>query len=99
MNDLAARFGVRLVKGNGSGLSMAIFEKWLNPEAMEYVPPYNSIMIFCAAIDDTEVFSETLAPLGVMLIDEDDVRLLLWAKEYHRAKDARTKMRKLEMEL
>ncbi|MBA3007161.1 MAG: hypothetical protein FP810_11400 [Desulfocapsa sp.] len=99
MNDLASRYGVRLVRGNGNGLTMATLEKWLNPEAMEHTPGINSLMVFCAALDDLEPMREVLAPLGGMLIDEDDVKLLLWAKEYHRAKDARIRMRKLEMEL
>lgn len=99
MNDLASRYGVRLVKGNGNGLTMATFEKWLNPEAMEHIPGINSLVIFCAATEDMAAIREAIAPLGVKLIDEDDVRLLLWAKEYHRARDARNKMRKLEMGL
>ena len=99
VNDLATRYGVRLVKGNGSGLTMATLEKWLNPEAMEYMPGINGLTILCAALEDLAPIGEVLAPLGGMLIDEADVKLLFWAKEYHRAKDARTKMRKLEMEL
>jgi hypothetical protein len=99
MNDLAARYGVRLVKGNGTGLTMATLEKWLNPEAMEHVPGINSLVIFCAAADDLAAIREVIAPLGGMLIDENDVKLLLWAKEYQRAKDARIRMRKLEQDL
>lgn len=99
MNDLASRYGVRLVKGNGNGLTMATLEKWLNPEAMEHTPGVNSLMIFCAALDDLDPMREVLAPLGGMLIGEEEVKLLLWAKEYHRAKDARNKMRRLELEL
>ena len=99
MNDLASRYGVRLVKGNGAGLTMATLEKWLNPEAMEHVPGINALIIFCAALEDLSPMREVLAPLGGMLIDEEEVKLLLWAKEYRRAKDARDKMRKLEMEL
>lgn len=99
INDLAARYGVHMVKGNGHGLTMATLEKWLNPEAMEYVPSVNALVIICAAIDDLQPMREILAPLGGTLIDENDNKLLLWAKEYHRAKDARVKMRKLEMDL
>lgn len=99
MNDLAARYGVRLVKGNGNGLTMATLEKWLNPEAMEHIPSINSLVIFCAATDDLTAIREVIAPLGGMLIDENDVKLLLWAKEYQRAKDARNRMRKLEQDL
>lgn len=99
INDLADRYGVRLVKGNGRGLTIATLEKWLNPEALDYMPSINSLVIICAALGDLQPMQEMLAPLGGMLIDESDMKLLLWAKEYHRAKDARTKMRKLEMEL
>lgn len=99
MNDLASRYGVRLVKGNGPCLTMATLEKWLNPEAKEHMPGINSLLIFCAATGDLEPMREVLLPLGGLLIDENDVKLLLWAKEYHRAKDARSKMRKLESEL
>jgi hypothetical protein len=66
---------------------------------MEHTPGINSLMVFCAALDDLEPMREVLAPLGGMLIGEEEVKLLLWAKEYHRAKDARIRMRKLEMEL
>lgn len=99
INDMASRYGVRMLKGNGQGLTMATLEKWLNPEAMEYMPGINSLVILCAVLEDLDPMREAIAPLGGMVIDENDVRLLLWAKEYQRAKDARTKMRKLEMEL
>lgn len=99
INDLADRYGARLVKGNGRGLTMATLEKWLNPEALDYIPGINGLVILCAALGDLDPLNEIVAPLGGMLIDENDLKLLLWAKEYHRAKDARSKMRKLEMEL
>ncbi|MDR3631339.1 MAG: hypothetical protein P4L42_13500 [Desulfocapsaceae bacterium] len=99
MNDLASRYGVRLLKGSGNALTMATFEKWLNPEAMEHIPGINSLVVFCAATEDMEPMREVLAPLGGLLIDETEVKLLLWAKEYQRAKEARVRMRKLESEL
>lgn len=99
INDLADRYGVRLVKGNGHGLTMATLEKWLNPEAMEYLPGINGLVVICAALEDLSPMEEILAPLGGMLIDESEVKLLLWAKEYRRAKEALSRMRKLEMDL
>jgi hypothetical protein len=99
MNDLASRYGVRLMKGNGNCLTMATLEKWLNPDALDYMPGINSLVIFCAATDDLAPMRTMLAPLGGLLIDDSDVTLLAWAKEYQRAKEARTRMRKLEMEL
>ena len=99
INELAQRYGVRLLKGNGSHLTMATFEKWLNPDALDYIPGINSLVVFCAATGDLSPMQEALAPLDALLIDDTDARLLLWAKEYHRAKDARTKMKKLEQQL
>ena len=99
MNDLADRYGVRLMKGNGRALTMTTFEKWLNVSAMEHVPPVNSLVIFCAAIDDNSSMHVLMQPLGEEVIDEPDTKLLLWAKEYQRAKSARQNMKKLEAEL
>lgn len=98
MNELAGRYGVRLMKGNGKGLTMTMFEKWLNVSAMEYVPAVNSLVIFCAAIGDNSAMRVLMDPLGEQVIDEADVTLLLWAKEYHRGKSARKNMKKLEAE-
>ncbi len=99
MNDLAARYGVRLMKGNGRALTMTTFEKWLNVSAMEHVPPVNSLVIFCAAIGDNSAIRIIIDPLGEAVVDEADAKLLLWAKEYQRAKAARKNMKKLEAEL
>lgn len=99
MNDLAERYGVRLVKGNGRGLTMATLEKWLNPGAMEHIPGVNGLLIFCAALDDLEPIRELLAPLGGEVIHGSDVSLLQWAKRYHQAKNLRKEMKQLEDEL
>ncbi len=99
MNNLAGRYGVRLMRGNGTELTMATLEKWLNPAAMEHIPGINSLVIFCAAANSMEPMRVALGPLGGQLIDEEDVKLLLWAKEYQRAKAARLRMRRLEQEL
>lgn len=99
MNDLAGRYGVRLMKGNGSLLTMTTFEKWLNVSAMEHIPPVNSLVIFCAAIGDNSPMRVLMEPLGEGIVDEADIKLLLWAKEYQRAKLARQNMKKLEAQL
>jgi len=99
MNRLADRNGIRLIKGNGPALTMSSFEKWLNPEDREHLPALNSLVIFCAAIDDQEPMRVLTAPLGVELINENDIKLLLWAREYQAAKRARARMKKLEAEL
>lgn len=99
MNDLAGRYGVRLVRGRGQQLSKSSLEKWLNAQDMEHLPQPNSLVIFCAAIIDNRPMQVLCAPLGGAFIDAEEVKMLSWAKEYHRAKDARKRMKKLEAEL
>lgn len=99
MNRLADRNGIRLIKGNGPALTMSSLDKWLNPEDQEHIPAVNSLVVFCAAIEDMEPMRVLTAPLGMELINENDIKLLLWAREYQAAKKARVRMKKLEAEL
>ncbi len=99
MNALADRFGVRLMKGNGLGLTMATFEKWLNPADKEHVPSPVVLPVFCEVGGSTAPLQVMAGPVRGMVIGEQDVVLLLWAKEYQRARTARQKMKKLEAEL
>ncbi|MDH4318948.1 MAG: hypothetical protein OEV64_11195 [Desulfobulbaceae bacterium] len=99
MNRLAERYGIRLIKGNGSALTMSSFEKWLNPKDREHLPALNTLVVFCAAIDDQEPMRVLTAPLGVELINENDIKSLHWDREDQAAKRARARMKKLEAEL
>lgn len=99
MNVLADRYGVRLMRGNGRKLTKSMFEKWINVNAMEHIPPHNSVIIFCWAIQDNRAILVTLVPLGIVGIEGDDILMLEWAKEFHMVKAAKKKMRKLELEL
>lgn len=98
INQLADRFGVRLVKGRGRSLSMATFEKWLNPNNTEHIPHYSAISIICEIGETVAPLQVMAAPIGAMVIGEQDVKLLRWAKEYQMVKEAKRKMRKLEAE-
>ena len=99
MNELADRFGVRLMKGNGRGLTMATFEKWLNPADKEHIPSPTVLPVFCQVGGSIAPLQVMAGPVGAMIIDEQDKVLLQWAREYQRARDARQKMKKLEAEL
>ncbi len=96
MNQLAERFGVRLVRGNGQGLKMATFEKWLNPNNKDNIPSINALSIFCEVGKSVAPLQVLASPVGALVIDEQDVKLLMWAREYQRVKEAKRKMRKLE---
>ena len=85
--------------GNGSRLSPDTFEKWLNPADTSRYISGKALPIFCAAVDDRTPVDVMVNPLGWRVIGQDDIRLLEWAKAYHKAKDARQTMRRLESEL
>lgn len=99
MNELADRYGVRLLKGNGLNLTLATLEKWLNPEDKERVIPAKGLPVFCAATGSIELMQVLIDPLGWRVIDEKQSRLLAWAEHYHNGKRIRAKMKKLEDEL
>ena len=99
LNAVADRFGIRLMKGNGSALTMATFEKWLNVEQSQYVPPLAAITVICEVgntIEPLQIFSRAL---GARVIDEDENKKLMWAEANLAARDARRKMKKLEAEI
>jgi len=96
VNELAKAYGVRLIKGNGNGVSMETWEKWLNPADETRVPPLKALPLICAALETLEPLRPLVELAGGRLVDEQDARLLDWAKAYHRAKNARQEMKKLE---
>jgi len=99
MNAVADRFGVRLMKGNGNGLTMATFEKWLNVDQGQYVPPLSALTVICEVGNTIEPLQIFARALGIQVIDEQQSRLLTWAEAYHQAQNARKKLKKLEAEI
>jgi len=99
MNDLAVRYGVCLVGGRGGGLTLETLEKWLNPQDREHCPSLKALPVFCAAVQSVEPMRAMVQPLGWQVIDDNDARLLQWARLYHSAKDTSRRMKKLEAEL
>jgi hypothetical protein len=98
MNELADRYGIHLVKGNGKQLTKATLDKWLNPRSNEHYPSPNALEVFCAAVNSVEPLKAMVDPLGWRIIGEEDARLLAWAKHYFVAKNARQQMRRFEEE-
>ena len=99
MNQLADRYGVRLVKGTGQHLTMATFEKWLNPEDKERVIPAKGLPVFCAASGSVEPMQVLVQPLGWRIIDEKKAKLLELAELDQDVKKKKARMRKLEAEI
>lgn len=99
MNEVADRFGVRLMKGSGNGLTMATFEKWLNVDQGQYTPPLAALTVICEVGNTIEPLQIFARALGVQVIDEHGIKRLMWADAYHDARRARNKMKKLEEDL
>ncbi len=96
MNELALRHGVRLNNGNAKALTKETLEKWVNPKEESHVPPIKALPIFCAVVKTTAPLNVQARVIGGMLISEDDIKLLRWAKASWKAKRARKEIRKLE---
>lgn len=99
MNELAEKYGVCLVGGRGCTLSLSTLDKWLNPEEKGHFPSIKALPIFCAAVNSVEPMRAMIEPLGWQIIGDQDVRLLTWAKQYQRARDARKQMKRLEQDI
>jgi ribosome-binding protein aMBF1 (putative translation factor) len=99
INQLADRYGIRLVKGTGSNLTMATFEKWLNPEDKERVIPAKALPVFCAAVNNIAPLQVLVAPLGWRVIDEKQAKLLTLAELNQEVKQKQAMMKKLKAEL
>lgn len=96
MNALAQRHGMAQ---EGRGCSKDMFEKWLNPQDSSRVPGIRDLALLCAALGTVTPMTVMVGALGGMAIDGNDVRLLEWARLYHKTKAVRKKMRKIEEEL
>ena len=99
INQMADRYGVRLVKGTGPNLTLDTLEKWLNPEDKERVIPAKGLPVFCAAVNSIEPMQVMIAPLGWRVIDEKQSKLLALAELDRDVKKKKAMMRKLEAEI
>lgn len=99
MNEVAERYGVVLVKGNGNHLTLDTFEKWINPSDLHRQMPMKALPIFCAVVDDFSALEVLARPVGAKVIGEEDQKLLKWAKAYQQVRIGRREMRILEPEI
>ena len=99
INQLADRYGVRLVKGTGQNMTVDTLEKWLNPEDKERVIPAKALSVFCAATGSIEPMQVLVAPLGWRVINERQAKLLELAELDQDVKKKKARMRKIEAEI
>lgn len=70
MNEIALKAGVRLTGGNAHALSLAMFEKWLNPADKGHMPSLRALAVFCAAVESVTPFAVLVASVGGAVINE-----------------------------
>lgn len=99
INQIADRYGVRLVKGTGQNMTLDTLEKWLNPEDKERVIPVKALTVFCAAVESIEPFQVMVAPLGGRVIDEKQAKLLQLAELDQEVKQRQAAIKKLKAEI
>lgn len=98
-NRLAEKYGVCLVKGRARRLDTETLRKWLNQEDTQRFPSIKALPVLCAALNTVDPLRVMAAPLGGQVIDEQDARLLEWARLYHTSKNTRRRMKRLEDKL
>lgn len=99
LNLVAGSFGIRLMKGNGSELTMATFEKWLNVKSLGYMPPLVAIPVICEVGNTLEPLEILAGALGGEMIDEQRKKRLMWADAYMEEKEARMRKKLLEADI
>lgn len=101
LNAAALRHGVRICSGSAKALSVATFEKWLNPKETEHTPPTRALNLFCHVFESVEPL-DILAKshgCGFRVIDGEEAKVLEVALLEREIKNLRAKKRKKEAEI
>lgn len=99
LNEAARRMGVRLT--GGKELSLATFEKWLNPRAAEHRPSVLALNLFCHAFRDPgplRVLARSHG-LGWDVTGPEEARLADYARAVLDKKRSEKSLKRLEAEL
>jgi hypothetical protein len=99
MNELALNAGITITGGNAKSLSLATFEKWLNPRDIEHVPSVLAVNVFCLATGDFRPLQVQLQLHGYGVLTEEDKQLRDYARAIIAEKNARKRKKALEAKL
>ena len=99
MNDLAERYGIKLVSGNSHGLQIDTLEKWINPSELSRQMPMRVLPVFCAVVGDAEPINIMAQPLDAEVIGPEDRKKLRWANAKLRIRQENKTIRTIEPEL
>jgi hypothetical protein len=97
MNDLVRLEGLR-TKGKDGLVTEAMLDKWLAPEARDYVIPLRFLPVFCRVAGSLAPLAALAAGLGAAVIGEADQVLLALARAQQEEKAAARRRRRLAEE-
>lgn len=93
MNTLADASGIRLC-ANARCLSIALFEKWLNPADREHVPSIKAVQVFCCVYQTIKPWCALLQSFNVHVLGPEDMRFYNIGKAQVKFEEAKEQLKK-----
>ena len=99
MNNIAAKSGVTLTRGNAKSVKVTTLEKWLNPTNTDHLPSLIAVNVFCLTVNNIAPLSAMLSLHGCGVMTPEDKKLRDYAEAIIEERDARKRKKQLEMKL
>ena len=96
MTEIAKIEGLR-PPGNSKGISKSILDKWAG-EAGNHHIPLSILPIFCSVTGSDQPLKVLTAPLGLKVINNEESKLLEWARAERRRRKATKQAKRLAEE-
>lgn len=95
MEAVASRHGIRIC-ANAKRLSVALFEKWLNPAEREHMPGIRAVQVFCIALDTFAPWQVLLEGMGLGVLTPEISHVYKIGQAQLDLEAARKRLRKLK---
>jgi hypothetical protein len=99
MNAIAKRYGYKITVGRGRVLTLAVLEKWLNPNEIDDDPPIKAFQVFMLALGSLEPLRLLAEFNGCILITSDEARFYRYGKAKYEAKERAGELKQLEKDI
>ena len=96
MNAIAKQYGVKITVGRGRLLTLAVLEKWLNPNDHDHEPTIRAFQIFMLAVGSLAPLQALAEFNGCKLLQADEVPFFEYGKAKYQAKEHSRQLKKLE---
>lgn len=93
INKISVKEGMR------QAISKSSLDNWTKDSAPDRLPSLPWLTIFCKVLGTVAPIAAMIRPIGGAIIDETDLRLLVWARAERDKKRATKKARLAEQEL